>query len=74
MNEKLRQLHAIIAYAGIPKKSLARHCGVSRSLFSQYLMGDLVMPPDLETRLMARLQNELQAVIAEGDPSLQAVQ
>jgi hypothetical protein len=71
MDVKLRKLHAAISYCQIPKKSLARHCGVSRSLFSMYLMGDLVMPPDIEDRLMARIKRELQEIRAHEAPALQ---
>jgi hypothetical protein len=62
MDKELRQIHAAIAFTGIPKKVYARYCGVSKSLFSMYLSGDATMPPNIRERLYGRIRENLKAV------------
>jgi hypothetical protein len=67
MDEKLRKLHAMIGYLGLPKKVLARYVGVSRPLFSMYLNGDVNMPAEIENRLMNRIAAEFKTLHAKAD-------
>ena len=52
----LNIVRAAIATKQIPKKTLARRCGVSKPRFSEILHGDREMPPEVKERLISELE------------------
>jgi hypothetical protein len=62
MKGELRKILALIAYTGIQKKVLARHIGVNKYTFAEYIHGDRPFPPDLKEKLIERLKTECRRI------------
>lgn len=52
---KLAILRAAIAALNVPKKELARKCGVSAPYFSEYIHGDREIPESVFAQLLSEL-------------------